>query len=224
MTAGRGGSCRRARPSVSPSAPVISAGRVIPVKDNIPLDRFPVATVALIVANIVVYIAAGDQAAHTLTVGTVFSSMFVHSSVVQLIGNIWFLWLFGTTLEDSMGPIRFLGFYVAAGLVALGVVLAIDPGATSPTVGAAGAVAAVLAGYLLLYRRARVLALVIIVFFFGVMEIPTLVMVGAWVAMQAAFAAAGLIGDGGFAYLSYIGGFLFGLAVIRLLVTRPKPT
>ncbi len=197
---------------------------MIPVKDNIPLDRFPVATITLIVANIVVYIVAGDQAARTLTVGTVFASMFVHASVVQLIGNVWFLWLFGTNVEDSMGPIRFLGFYLAGGLVALGVVLAIDPGANTPTVGAAGAVAAVLGGYLLLYRHARVLALVVIIFFFGVMEIPTLVMVGAWVVMQAAFAAAGLIGDGGFAYVSYVGGFLFGLAAIRLLATRRKPT
>jgi rhomboid family protein len=197
---------------------------VIPVKDNLPLDRFPVATVGLIIANIVVFIAAGSGAVHTLTVGTVFSSMFVHSSVVQLIGNVWFLWLFGTTLEDTMGPVRFLGFYIGGGLVALGVVLAIDPGASIPTVGAAGAVAAILAGYLLLYPRARVLALVIIVFFFGVMEIPTLVMLGAWVVMQAAFAAAGLIGDGGFAYVSYLGGFLFGLAAIRLLAARPKPT
>jgi membrane associated rhomboid family serine protease len=181
-------------------------------------------TVGLIIANVVVFIAAGTQAAHTVTVGSLFGSMFVHSSVVQLIGNVWFLWLFGTTLEDSMGPVRFLGFYIAGGLVALGVVLAIDPGASMPTAGAAGAVAAVVAGYLLLYRHARVLALVIIVFFFGVMEIPALVMVGAWVVMQAAFAAAGLIGDGGFAYVSYIGGFLFGLAAIRLLVTHHKPT
>ncbi len=197
---------------------------MIPVKDNIPLDRFPAATITLIVANIVVYIVAGDSVARTLTVGTVFASMFVHASVVQLIGNVWFLWLFGTNVEDSMGPIRFLGFYIAGGLVALGMVLAIDPGASTPTVGAAGAVAAVLGGYLLLYRHARVLALVVIIFFFGVMEIPTLVMFGAWVVMQAAFAAAGLIGDGGFAYVSYVGGFLFGLAAIRLLATRRKPT
>ena len=196
---------------------------MFPVKDNIPLERFPVATVTLIVANVVVYIVAGSSAARTLTVGTVFASMFVHSSVVQLIGNVWFLWLFGTNVEDSMGPVRFLAFYVAGGLVALGVVLAVDPGASSPTVGAAGAVAAVLGGYLLLYRNARVLALVTIIFFFGVIEIPALVMVGAWVVMQAAFAAAGLIGDGGFAYVSYIGGFLFGLAAIRLLATRRKP-
>lgn len=197
---------------------------MIPVKDNIPLDRVPVATLTLIVANVVVYIVAGSSAVRTLSVGTVFASMFVHSAVLQLIGNMWFLWLFGPTIEDSMGPLRFLGFYVAGGLVAAGLVLAVDPGASAPPVGAAGALAAVLGAYLLLYRDARVLVLVTIVFFFGVIEIPLLAMVGAWVVMQAAFAAAGWIGDGGFAYLSYIGGFLFGLAAIRLVATRRKPT
>jgi membrane associated rhomboid family serine protease len=197
---------------------------VIPVKDNIPVDRFPFATVGLIVANVVVYIVAGHASPRGVTVGSVFGSIFVHSSLVQLIGNVWFLWLFGTNVEDSMGPVRFVGFYVAGGVIALGVVLAVDPGASSPTVGAAGAVAAVLGGYMLLYPRARVLALVVIIFFFGVLEIPALVMLVAWIAMQAAFASAGLIGDGGFAYVSYIGGFMFGLAAIRLLATRRKPT
>lgn len=197
---------------------------MIPVKDNIPVDRFPVATVGLIVANIVVYIVAGHAPPRGVTVGNVLGSIFVHSSLVQLIGNVWFLWLFGTNVEDSMGPVRFVGFYVAGGVIALGVVLAVDPGASNPTVGAAGAVAAVLGGYMLLYPRARVLALVVIIFFFGVLEIPALVMLVAWIAMQAAFAAAGLIGDGGFAYVSYIGGFMFGLAAIRLLATRRKPT
>ncbi|HEY2440793.1 MAG TPA: rhomboid family intramembrane serine protease [Solirubrobacteraceae bacterium] len=197
---------------------------MIPVKDNIPVDRFPFATVGLIVANVVVYIVAGHASPRGVTVGSVFGSIFVHSSLVQLIGNVWFLWLFGTNVEDSMGPVRFVGFYVAGGVIALGVVLAVDPGASSPTVGAAGAVAAVLGGYMLLYPRARVLALVVIIFFFGVLEIPALVMLVAWIAMQAAFASAGLIGDGGFAYVSYIGGFMFGLAAIRLLATRRKPT
>jgi membrane associated rhomboid family serine protease len=197
---------------------------VIPVKDNIPVDRVPFATVGLIVANVVVYIVAGHASPRGVTVGSVFGSIFVHSSLVQLIGNVWFLWLFGTNVEDSMGPVRFVGFYVAGGVIALGVVLAVDPGASSPTVGAAGAVAAVLGGYMLLYPRARVLALVVIIFFFGVLEIPALVMLVAWIAMQAAFASAGLIGDGGFAYVSYIGGFMFGLAAIRLLATRRKPT
>lgn len=195
---------------------------MIPVKDNIPVDRFPFVTVGLIAANIAVY-AAGVRTPPTLTAASLFTCMFIHSSVVQLIGNVWFLWLFGGNVEDSMGPLRFLAFYVAGGLVATGVVLALDPDRGAPMVGAAGAVAAVLGGYLLLYRRARVLALSVILFFFGVMEIPTLVMLAVWVAMQVAFAAAGWIGSGGVAYVSYVGGFAFGLAAIRLLATRRKP-
>ena len=196
---------------------------MIPIKDNMPVDRFPFATVGLIVANIVVYIVAGPATPHAVTVGTVFSSMFIHASIIQLIGNVWFLWLFGNNIEDSMGPLRFLAFYVAGGLVAFGVVLAIRPGLAAPTVGAAGAVATVLGGYVLLYPRARVLALVVVLFFFGVLEIPTRVRLGVWVGMQVAFAAAGWIGGGAVAYLSYVGGFAFGLLTIRMLATRRKP-
>lgn len=196
---------------------------MIPVKDNIPVDRFPFITVGLIVANIAVHAAGVSTPPTTLTAGTVFTCMFIHSSVWQLLGNLWFLWLFGGNVEDSMGPLRFLAFYLVGGLVATGLVLALDPHRGAPTVGAAGAVAAVLGGYLLLYPRARVLALSVILFFSGVMEIPTLVMLAAWVAMQVAFAAAGWIGSGGVAYISYVGGFGFGLAAVRLLATRRKP-
>ena len=197
---------------------------MIPGRDNIPHDRFPFATVALMLANVVVYAVTGGAPLRTVTVATVFTSMFVQTSVWQLIGNVWFLWLFGPTVEDSMGVARFLAFYVVGGLIAQGVVLAIDPGASMPAMGAAGAIATVLGGYVLLYRRARVIALILVVFFFGVDEIPVLVMLAIWVAMQAAFAAAGYIGDGTVAYASYVGGFLFGLAAIRLVATRRKPT
>lgn len=122
-----------------------------------------------------------------------------------------------------MGPVRFVALYIAGGLIAQGVVLAFDPGLSQLPVGAAGAVAAVIGGYLLLYPRTRVLALVVIPFFFGVLEIPPLVMLAAWVAMQAVFAATGLIGGGTAAYLCYLGGFAFGLVSIRGLVTRRKP-
>lgn len=196
---------------------------MIPVKDNIPVDRFPFVTLGLILAQIGVYAAGATAAPTSVTTATLFSSMFTHTAVVQLIGNVWFLWLFGGNVEDSMGPVRFLAFYVAGGLVATGVAVAADPGLGAPTVGSAGAVAAVIGGYLLLYPRARMVSLVAIPFFFGVAEIPTLVMLGAWVAMQAAFAAAGWIGHGAAAYLSYLGGFAFGLAGIRLLAKRRKP-
>ncbi len=198
-------------------------GRVFPAKDNIPVDRPPLVTLALIVANVVVFIIGAHRPAG-FTAGTVFASMFIQTSVLQLLGNIWFLWLFGSSLEDAMGPVRFLAFYVAGGLVALGVTVAVDPGLTAPTVGAGGAVAALVGGYLLLYPRARILALSLIPFFSGIAEIPVPPIVVLWVAMQSAFAAAGFIGGGSVAYISWIGGFAFGLAAVRPLATRRKPT
>jgi membrane associated rhomboid family serine protease len=196
---------------------------VFPAKDNIPADRPPLVTVTLILANVIVFILGAHRPA-AFTAGTVVSSLFIHTAVLQLLGNIWFLWLFGTSLEDAMGPLRFLAFYVAGGLVALGVTVAVDPGLTAPTAGAGGAVGAVVGGYLMVYPRARIMALSLIPFFSGVAEIPVPPIVVLWVAMQSAFAAAGFIGGGGVAYVSWIGGFAFGLAAVRPLATRRKPT
>ena len=119
--------------------------------------------------------------------------MFVQASIVALAGNLLFLWLFGKSVEDAMGPLRFVAFYLAGGRGPRG---AGRGRAACPeaTVGAAGAVAALIGGHVVLYPRARFLTLVLILFFFGVIEIPVPAMVAVWVAMQAAFAATGLIG------------------------------
>jgi membrane associated rhomboid family serine protease len=112
-------------------------------------------------------------------------------------------------------------------VAALALQVAVAPNSLAPTLGAAGAIAAVLGGYIVLYPRARVLALVLIIFFFGVIELPTWVMLAIWFALQAAFAAAGLtsLGNaGGVAYLAHVGGFVFGLLTIRLVATRRKAT
>ncbi|HZE04177.1 MAG TPA: rhomboid family intramembrane serine protease [Solirubrobacteraceae bacterium] len=196
---------------------------MFPAKDNLPVERFPFVTVGLMLANVVVFIVAGSSRPATFTAATVFSSLFIQTSVLQLIGNLWFLWLFGSSIEDSMGPVRFLAFYLAGGLVATGVTVAVHPGLAAPPVGAAGAVAAVIGGYLILYRGARIIALSLIPFFSGAVEIPPLVLVAAWVAMQSAFAAAGFIAPGGVAYVSWLGGFAFGLVAVRPLTTHRKP-
>lgn len=175
---------------------------MIPVKDNIETDRTPVVTIALVAVNIVVYLLAvihhgaliSGPAPHELafvpnapSAGTMLTSLFVQGSIAQLIGNLLFLWIFGSTLEDAMGPARFIIFYLAGGLVALGLQTAFDPGATAPVTGAAGAIATVIGGYLRLYPHGRVLSLMLIVFFFGVVEVPALVMLGIWLIMQAVF-------------------------------------
>jgi membrane associated rhomboid family serine protease len=209
---------------------------MFPVKDNIPNDQFPIVTVALFVANVVVYVLvslhggsliSGPDAhelakygatPHSLTVRTVLTSMFVNESIFQLAGNMLFLWIFGNTIEDSMGPLRFLCFYVAAGLAALALQVALDPGSTAPTAGPAGAIAAIIGGYVVLYPRARVLTLVLIIFFFGVLEVPVWAMVGLWFVMQAVFA------NGTAAYIAHLGSFVLGALAIRLLATRRKAT
>lgn len=202
---------------------------MIPFKDNLPVGRFPVVTVALILANIVFYVAGGHgygAIPNALSAKTVITSMFVQRSIPQLIGNVWFLWLFGNNVEDSMGPVRFLVFYILGGLAALGVQIAAAPDSAIPIVGAAGAIGAVLGGYLVLYRRARVITLVLIPLFSGAAEVPVLVMLVVWAGIQAAFAAAGWVDPGSTAaaYLNYVGGLAFGVLAIRLLATRRKAT
>src|SRR6202000_1729597 len=123
---------------------------------------------------------------------TVFTAMFMHASILHIGGNMLFLWIFGNNVEDAMGPIRFILFYLLGGVAALALQVAVGPNSLAPTVGASGAIAAVLGGYIVLYPRARVLTLVLIIFFFGVIELPALVMLGIWFAEQAAFGAAGL--------------------------------
>ncbi len=260
---------------------------MIPIKDNIANERFPLVTLALIVANFVVYMLAirhggsfisgpansevikygaipyalihpgvhcAEVVRHTVagTSGpemlcntgllsanhipaenllpsweTIFTGMFMHASIIHIGGNMLFLWIFGNNVEDALGPVKYLFFYLIGGVVALGLQVAVDPTSTAPTLGASGAIAAVLGAYILLYPRARVLTLVIIIFFFTVVEVPAWVMLGVWFALQAAYGALGLTtlagSGGGVAYFAHIGGFVFGLLVIRLLVRRRKP-
>jgi membrane associated rhomboid family serine protease len=157
---------------------------------------------------------------------TVITSMFLHGSFLHIFGNMVFLAIFGPTVEDAMGRVRFPGFYLLGGLVALAAQVATDPGSTGPTLGASGAIAAVLGGYILLYPRARVLTLVFIVFFVTIVEIPAIALLGFWFAEQLWLGLEGLAGAGrigaseSVAYFAHIGGFAFGLLSIRLLVKR----
>jgi membrane associated rhomboid family serine protease len=155
---------------------------------------------------------------------TVFTAMFMHGGLLHIAGNMLFLWIFGNNIEDSMGRPRFLVFYLLGGIAALAAQTAIGPNAAVPTVGASGAIAAVLGGYALLYPRARVVTLIIIIFFITIIELPALLVLGAWFLLQVAYGASNLAqplgGGGGVAYFAHIGGFLFGLATIRLFANR----
>ncbi|HKG17389.1 MAG TPA: rhomboid family intramembrane serine protease, partial [Solirubrobacteraceae bacterium] len=157
---------------------------------------------------------------------TLFTSMFMHGGLLHLGGNMLFLWIFGNNVEDSMGRPRFIVYYLLGGLAALAGQVLFAPNATAPTIGASGAVAAVLGGYILLFPRARVLTLVFIIFFVTLIELPAMVMLGLWFLQQIYFSAAELsdpLGHGsGVAYWAHIGGFLFGLLLIRAFATRRK--
>jgi membrane associated rhomboid family serine protease len=159
---------------------------------------------------------------------TLVTAMFLHGGILHLAGNMLFLWIFGTNVEDAMSRPRFVAFYLLGGLAAIGLQIAIDPSSTVPTVGASGAIAAVLGGYILLYPRARIVTVVFIFFFFTLIELPAFVMLGLWFLEQALVGAASVAQPtggqgGGVAYFAHIGGFLFGLLAIRAFARRRKP-
>ena len=158
------------------------------------------------------------------TWATVFTAMFTHAGLFHLGGNMLFLWIFGNNVEDSMGPVRFLIFYLLAGIAALALQTAINPGAAVPTLGASGAIAGVLGGYIVLYPRARVLTLIFLIIFFTFIELPAFLFLFIWFAQQAVFSAVDLTtpsgGGGGVAYFAHVGGFVFGLLAVRLFAKR----
>jgi membrane associated rhomboid family serine protease len=153
---------------------------------------------------------------------TIFSSMFMHGSLLHLAGNMLYLWIFGNNIEDSMGRVRFVVFYLLGGLAALGLQIVTDPDSTIPTVGASGAIAAVLGAYALLYPRARVITVIFIIIFFTVVQLPALLVLGFWFLLQLLPAFSEPIGEGGggIAYFAHIGGFLFGMLTIKLFADR----
>lgn len=199
---------------------------MLPVTDDIPTDRLPLVTLALILANALVFVLAGADAVRDgglvpadPTAPDAFASMFVHDGLAHLVVNLLFLWLFGPTVEDTLGRLRFAAFYVAGGLIAVGAQVAVDPGATAPLVGASGAVAAVMGAYLRLYPWGRVLTVVFCVLFFTIVELPVLLVLGGWVALQVALA---ILDGPGSAFAAHLAGFAFGLLTARLLATRVK--
>jgi membrane associated rhomboid family serine protease len=161
---------------------------------------------------------------------TIFTSMFMHGGILHIAFNMLFLWIFGNNVEDSMGRGRFVLFYLLAGIVAAYAQALLDTNATLPAIGASGAIAGVLGGYLLLYPHARVLTLVFIIFFVTLIEIPAVIMLGIWFVLQFLPAIGQLATPdvsttgGGVAYFAHIGGFVFGLAGIKLFANRYRAT
>jgi membrane associated rhomboid family serine protease len=170
---------------------------------------------------------SGDAGSQPPAWLTPFSSLFLHGSIFHLAGNMLFLWIFGNNIEDAMGRVKFVAFYVLGGCAALAAQVLIDPEATAPMIGASGAIAGVLGAYAVLYPRARVVTLIFIVIIFSIVEIPALIMLGLWFAQQIALGAIELTGPvgedgGGVAYFAHIGGFAAGALLIRAFATNVK--
>jgi membrane associated rhomboid family serine protease len=157
---------------------------------------------------------------------TVFTSMFMHGGILHIGFNMLFLWIFGSNVEEAMGRLGYLAFYLLAGIVAVYSQSIIDPSGTLPSIGASGAIAGVLGAYAVLLPRARVLTLVILIFFVTVIEIPAYVMLGIWFVLQfipavGQVAVPDIGGQGGVAYFAHVGGFIFGLALVKLFARYP---
>jgi membrane associated rhomboid family serine protease len=222
---------------------------VFPLKDNVPTRSFPVVTVALIVTNFAVWIfyqlphldrsvveyayqpcevvsscPPGTAVGHDWDI-TWLTSMFMHGSWLHIIGNMLFLWIFGNNVEDAMGRVRFLVFYLLSGFAAIAaqtvVTLAVGTNADAavPTLGASGAVSGVLGAYLVLLPTASVLTLI----FFFVLEVPAFLFLGFWFGFQLWEGGYSIVqpqAGGGVAFFAHIGGFAFGALTVRLFMIR----
>jgi membrane associated rhomboid family serine protease len=167
--------------------------------------------------GLVCLIDPGREPAHLLT------SMFLHGSWMHLLGNMWFLWLFGDNVEDSMTRPRFLAFYVVCGLAAAFAQVITDPSSGIPMVGASGAISGVMGGYLVLYPRVRVFALLPLGFFLTSVALPAWMMLVYWIGLQvlsgvASFGQSG----GGVAFWAHVGGFVAGVVLVKLFARRDR--
>ncbi|MBP0483593.1 rhomboid family intramembrane serine protease [Sagittula salina] len=206
---------------------------MFPIRDHNPSGRTPFVTYALIAINVGVFLytldsAMNDRALDALYAqyalvprfltegfgyGGLVTSMFLHGGLLHLAGNMLYLYIFGDNLEDAMGHLRFGLFYLAAGVLAGLVHYASAPLSMVPTVGASGAVAGVMGGYLLLFPRARVDILVILIVFFKVIPVPAWLTLALWLGLQVWGGIGASPDEGGIAYWAHIGGFVAGMAL-----------
>lgn len=206
---------------------------MFPIRDHNPSGSTPWVVYGLIAANVVIYLMQlpymGDErllmafwrdwamipAAVTQAgeVHGIFTSMFLHAGLLHLAGNMLFLWIFGDNMEDQMGHLGFLLFYLACGVVAALAHVAAAPLSVVPTVGASGAIGGVMGGYLLLFPRARVDVMLIFFVFVRIFTVPAWVMLGLWFAMQILSGVSTPADGGGVAYWAHAGGFLAGIAL-----------
>ncbi len=214
---------------------------MFPIRDHNPSERTPFVTWALIIANVIIFLSyypalsgsdaqlmgfysdwamvprevLGGKDGHTVV-----TSMFLHGGWMHLIGNMLFLWIFGDNMEDLLGHVGFLLFYLASGVAAAAGQILADPASGIPMVGASGAIAGVMGGYLLMFPRARIDVLVILIIIFKIFTVPAWLMLGLWFALQLASGVATDAATGGVAYWAHAGGFVAGVVLVLPLWLR----
>ena len=229
---------------------------MIPLRDANPTRRTPLVTLSIVIACFVAFawelglMASGGELALDQFItkwgvvpadlvaawnhgdylsretATLVTSQFLHGSWLHLLGNMLYLWIFGNNVEDRMGRWRYALFYLVCGVIAALTQLATDPSSGVPNIGASGAIAGVLGAYIVLYPRARVLTAITLLVFFAIVEVPAVLLLGAWFLLQVLDGSAGLVeaGSGGVAYFAHVGGFAAGLLLVWPLVRgRPRP-
>jgi len=218
---------------------------MFPIWDDTPTKKFPLTTVILIALNSMIFlyqVSLGErfnefiysmgllpfEITHHIDILptgpspiylTIFSSMFMHGSVVHLLGNMLFLWIFGNNVEDYLGRKKFLFFYLICGISAAFTQILFNSDSTVPMVGASGAIAGVLGAYMVLYPRAKITTVIIIIFFIRLIKLPAIVVLGFWIIYQFLYGISSLAattGEGGVAWFAHIGGFICGMVLIKL--------
>lgn len=213
---------------------------MIPLRALLSRRSVPIMTLLIIAANVFFFL---DEMARPmylrdqfiehyalipdqLHLSTFVTSMFLHGGWLHLIGNMWFLWVFGSHIEDVMGAPKFLGFYLISGIASAAVQFATSLGSPIPTIGASGAIAGVMGAFLILYPRVRVVTLIFIVIFVTTIEIPAAFMLIYWFAIQLLSGVGSMSSvtqAQGIAWFAHVGGFLAGILLVRLFLTnRPR--
>ena len=212
---------------------------MIPLRDVIPSRTTPYITVTIIILNALawfyelalprdvlpLFLQVYGVVPADFTATTLVSSMFLHGSWSHVIGNMWYLWIFGDNVEDRVGHGRFIAFYLLCGIAAGLGQIAMDPSSTLPTIGASGAIAGVMGAYFVLYPNSRVLTMVFIFFYVEIFELPAIVLLGFWFLIQLFSAGAIAVtassqGSGGVAFVAHVAGFIFGMIAVFVFKKR----
>src|SRR3984893_1402371 len=214
---------------------------MIPLRDTIPSRTTPVVTILIIIANVFVflYMLSLDPSSQNhfirqyalvparFNLSALITSLFLHGGWMHIIGNMWFLWVYGDNVEDVLGHGKYLLFYLLCGLAAALTQYAINPDSQIPTLGASGAIAGVMGAYLIKFPHARILTLIPIIIFWTTIEIPAAIILVYWFILQF-FSGIGSVGysqasqGGGVAFFAHIGGFIAGMILVSVMGTKER--